>query len=582
MKIVLKNLTGLNFKGLRSFSFELDPDSTDFKGYNKTGKTTLMDAFLWLFFGKDSTDRKDFEIKTLDENNKPYHRLDHEVSAVIDVDGENITLRRVYKEKWTKPRGTNQEVFSGHTADFYWNDVPMKESEYQAKVSSIINENIFKLITNTSYFNSLKWQERRNALLQIAGTISNDDIFSSLSGDFTELKKALNAKKSVDEFKKEINAKKKKIADEKETIPVRISEADRSLPEQLDYTSIEAKILNLSNELTNIDRQLMDKTQEEKQRQDAIVIKMKEVGTMRSQLQQIEFGERNAIQEKKRLREKNIMDKRSLLRNKEDEASRMRVDYSTEEKRKSGLELIATDLRQKWENINKEELKFNDGDFCCPTCRRTYEAEDVEAKKNEMRANFNTDKSRRLANITEQGSKIKDDINTIIAKLDNIAANGKTLRAEIEVMKSDIQTLEEEHSRLSANEEVEMKNAIENNTEYKGIQEMISLRTEEIDSPAQTVDNSAIIQRKKEISLALDGLKTQKATKEQREKIRIQAGLDIINVFCEHYNVYAPVWIDNRESVIDLPQTNSQLINLFVSEAHQKLTLVRKKELAVA
>jgi exonuclease SbcC len=42
-----------------------------------------MDAFLWLFFGKDSTDRKDFEIKTLDENNKPYHRLDHEVSAVI-------------------------------------------------------------------------------------------------------------------------------------------------------------------------------------------------------------------------------------------------------------------------------------------------------------------------------------------------------------------------------------------------------------------------------------------------------------------------------------------------------------------
>jgi hypothetical protein len=37
---------------------------------------------------------------------------------------------------------------------FIWNDVPMKESEYQAKVSSIINENIFKLITNTSYFNS--------------------------------------------------------------------------------------------------------------------------------------------------------------------------------------------------------------------------------------------------------------------------------------------------------------------------------------------------------------------------------------------------------------------------------------------
>lgn len=33
----------------------------------------LVMLFKWLFFDKDSSDRKDFNIKTLDENNKPIH-----------------------------------------------------------------------------------------------------------------------------------------------------------------------------------------------------------------------------------------------------------------------------------------------------------------------------------------------------------------------------------------------------------------------------------------------------------------------------------------------------------------------------
>jgi exonuclease SbcC len=665
MTIILKKLSGLNFKGLRSFCFEFDPESTDFKGYNKTGKTTLMDAFLWLFFGKDSTDRKDFEIKTLDENNKPYHRLDHEVSAVITVDMEEITLRRVFKEKWTKPRGTNQEIFSGHTTDFYWNEVPMKESEYQAKVSSIINENIFKLITNTSYFNSLKWQDRRNALIQIAGTISNDDVISSLSGDFTELKKALNAKKTVDEFKKEIGSKKKTIKEGLEQIPFRIDEADRSMPELVNYAEIETKISEENNDLATIEQQLMDKTESEKKRQQAITDKVREVGTMKSRLQQIEFEEKNKVQEKRRHREQVILNKKVELRNKQDEKSRLLVDYSTEEKRRSGLELIADDLRKKWDAVNKEQLVFKDDEFKCPACGTEFAAEKIETKKTELTNNFNANKSKRLEEITAHGKKVKEDIEVINAKLGNIKSHGITLASEIELLQNDIATLEQENARLATDETTELNAAIEGNTEYAGISQMIKLRNEEIESPAPAEDRSDLISRKQALRMVIDDLKKQLATKEQREKVlarieelkqqeskmaqelanlegvefsieqftkakmdllenringrfkvakfkmfedqinggqveacttlingvpysdanyasRIQAGLDIINVFCDHYNVYAPVWIDNRESVIDLPQTNSQLINLFVSESHQKLTLVRKKELVAA
>src|SRR6185295_9026071 len=148
MTIELKKLSLTNFKGIRHFTSEFG-HIANICGDNATGKTTLKDAFLWLFFGKDSTDRKDFEIKTLDENNNPYHHLDHEVEALIVIDGGIINIRRTLREKWVKKRGEQTSVFSGHETAFFWNDVPMKEGEFQAKVASVFNENIFKLITNT-------------------------------------------------------------------------------------------------------------------------------------------------------------------------------------------------------------------------------------------------------------------------------------------------------------------------------------------------------------------------------------------------------------------------------------------------
>jgi hypothetical protein len=47
---------------------------------------------------------------------------------------------------------------------------------------------------------------------------------------------------------------------------------------------------------------------------------------------------------------------------------------------------------------------------------------------------------------------------------------------------------------------------------------------------------------------------------------KINAGLDIINTLCTHYNAFAPVFIDNAESVNSLLPVNSQLIRLVVSK----------------
>jgi hypothetical protein len=52
---------------------------------------------------------------------------------------------------------------------------------------------------------------------------------------------------------------------------------------------------------------------------------------------------------------------------------------------------------------------------------------------------------------------------------------------------------------------------------------------------------------------------------------KINAGLDIINTLCYHHNVFAPIFIDNRESVVEIIPISSQIINLIVSPGVSKL-----------
>ena len=55
---------------------------------------------------------------------------------------------------------------------------------------------------------------------------------------------------------------------------------------------------------------------------------------------------------------------------------------------------------------------------------------------------------------------------------------------------------------------------------------------------------------------------------------QINAGLDIIRAISKHYNMYAPIFIDNRESVVVIPEMQCQVINLVVDKSYSKLTYI--------
>lgn len=94
--IKINYLRFLNFKSFRDKRIEFS-DNTEICGRNATGKTTVFDGFMWCLFGKDSTDRKQFNVKTLDADGNAIPKLPHEVEAGIDEFIEPIKNRNMKK-----------------------------------------------------------------------------------------------------------------------------------------------------------------------------------------------------------------------------------------------------------------------------------------------------------------------------------------------------------------------------------------------------------------------------------------------------------------------------------------------------
>ncbi len=123
------------FKGAKDVTFVPDGEDATIYGDNGTGKTTIMDAVSWLFFDKDSNNSAKFEIKTLDENGVAIPGIDHEVEGVFDNGDTQVTFKKVFREDYTKKRGSLTAELTGHKTDHYMNGAPKSQREYKEAVS---------------------------------------------------------------------------------------------------------------------------------------------------------------------------------------------------------------------------------------------------------------------------------------------------------------------------------------------------------------------------------------------------------------------------------------------------------------
>jgi exonuclease SbcC len=464
MQIKLKELKITNFKGIEHFQATFNHITNVF-GENATGKTTIMDAFLWLFFGKNSEDVSQFEVKRLDVNNRFIPKQEAEVEAILHMDQQEIAVKKVLRQKWTRRRGELKDEYTGDENVYYWNNVPLKEAEFKTKIKEIIDENIFKLITNPFYFNSQKWQTRRNTLIDIAGAITNQEILDAVVNNnnrtqFTDLIAALNNKKTLDEFKAELAAKKKKIKDEAEHLPSRIAEVRHGMPETKDFDAIRKELQILNDQLQQLQTTLNDEAalqvEENKNRAEQLRAynlqvqqKQQSIFSTKTKMQNVEFEAKQKAKEQGGQLQRNMASLENKLQERKlDKDGRDRLLKNLEQQVQD-KEKQVEELRNEYLKKDEKQLQFAGNEFVCPSCKQSLPNDDVEAKKQELTANFNKNKLQDLTSIKSKGEALVNEISNLNERIANGKASVKTLDAEIDQLEKELDDLKEQ-SKLPA------------------------------------------------------------------------------------------------------------------------------------
>ncbi len=657
MKVIkLQRLVLTNFKGIKALEVNLNGTDAKVYGDNGTGKTTVFDAFVWLLFNKDSQNKSDFQIKTM-ENDKVVHKLNHEVEATLLVDGKELQLKKVFKEKWTKPRGQIEHVFGGHTTDYYIDEVPSKKKEYDETITDIINEDVFKLLTNPNEFNvNMHWKDRRNLLFEIAGDITDEDVIAS-NKDLSKLLDVLNGR-SIDDMKKVIAAKRKEINKKLEEIPTRIDELHRNKPDtgtlkrsdtkgQID--KVMAEIEEKDNEIKTIT--IGTATNDLKRKVSDIELQIVNVRNEHTQIEQESLFKLKAkLQEEQSNHQILQGDVKGLLQQKK-RNEELITSY------KEQMETLKTEFVERKSTVETEQEKQFDGDTHCPTCEQALPVDQVE----ELKEKFNVNKSEILEafktyqqDVNKRGLKLKKEVEQLQAEneelqkeIDKVTETGKKKVADIEHLEKQITAAESEVKPIEDNEQY-----IQLNDEKRALQDEIKQLDESVEQSVNSIKtsinelnlkrnelqgqllqfdeveraNARIAELEAEEKLLVEAHEeqehllylTEEFTRKKVELItdkvnekfeharfklfeeqingginetcvvigkngesfeninnaqRINISLDIINTLSKHYQVQAPIFVDNAEAVTKLIDIESQVISLVVSGQDKQLRI---------
>ena len=417
-QIRLINLTLRGWRGAENLSLHFNGESAVVSGRNASGKSRVMDAFLWLLFGKDSQDRKDYELRTRTADGKVQHHTECSVQGTLSIDGEVVTLRREYKEQWVRPRGQKEEVFKGNVTECSWNDVPVRVGDFQKRVNSeIIDDTLFRLITNPSYFFALKWQQQRDMLLSMAATRSDEEIAAG-NKDFTTLLDKISGGSLID-YRREIAARIKRIKAEMADIPARIAQTEEMCPKEEDWAEIENSIRLIGEHRNTLQDQLGNASKRQTDMRSKDMDLAEQIAILQvKQRMAVKLAEDEARKEADQLNEERRIIEAELQR-----ASRLNaennIDLRHNEERVATLSRQRDELmqqldalRQEWHTIKSEEYVAQD---VCPTCGQ-HLPEEMVAKSREAAEQY---KKQRLDDNNKRGKDTAAMLQSVKRQLEN-------------------------------------------------------------------------------------------------------------------------------------------------------------------
>lgn len=414
-----------NFRGIKELTVNFDGKNAAIFGANGTGKTTVANAICWLLTGKSVTGEKNFSPKTVGMK-----KAEHSAEAVfVSDDGANtISLKKVFKEKWKKPRG-QEAVLAGHETILYVNNLKVKDSVYQDAIEKLLPgiDNIEALTIAGHFTEGLSVKERRNVLFQLFnGSIEN---MIDLP-EFMELKVSLEGR-SVEDFRKFSEAGRKQAQAWLDEAPASISLLE-STKENIIEGNIEAVQEELHSKEDQLHKLIAAAGSSDKETEKARLKRELDDAEYQYSVKQREMEEAWSTQLRAEKLALSVISDEQVEKIRKIKSLEKQVAEQMEEQEK---------LRKAFRDVAGK--KWDEAQAVCPTCHRPLPADEAQ----QMRAEFEENCASLKADIVKKGKQLTE----IIKQLE---AEKVEAKKEVEDLEKSIASQHEAIHKLRANEPI--------------------------------------------------------------------------------------------------------------------------------
>lgn len=636
-RIILKKLLIQNFKGCRERSIDFG-NVTNIFGANASGKTTVLDAWMWLLFNKDSSGAEKFKVRPQDEDGKPVDNVEIAVEAVLDVDGTEITLRKTQKQNWVKKRGTDITTLQGNVNTYEIDSFPASEKEFKEKISSIILEELFKLLSDPRAFAALPWKKQREILMKFISDVTDADIIAADPDTYAPVSDeilAAGVDKAIEKAKKAMAT----LKDRQKELPARIDEASKSLVQIPELAELELQRNALNEQLEEVQKRRDDIGQA----YQVVADIRAEIMETKMDMDSIKF-EANAKLDARRREarrihsdlESKVFDLFEKRQKKEGEVKRLQELVEEKEQQR-------TSLGEKYKST--KAMTMDESETVCKMCKQVLPADRIE----QIMADFEKNKEDQVNKVLSDGRKVKSEIDDANSRIKTLQGEIATLKQawseatadknkayeamnaipdsvdisdnqEYQALQTKLSNLETQLGNMDTGESIKQQLSIrekgireeldavskqfgmwESNERTKGNIEILKTEQKEVGQKVADQEKKVFLleqfsMAKMEMLSSKINSQFQSVTVKMFEKQlnggmaptckiqidgvdyadlnsagKIQAGLDVISSLAKLYSISVPVWLDNRESVTEIPEVDGQVINLFVSPEDKEL-----------
>ena len=453
MRATLKKIVLENFMCYAHAEFDLFA-LTKIMARNGVGKSSIVAVINWVLYNCDG-DLKDNPNVRREVNGKPVDDMDTYGELTFDIDGKEITMKKVQKRTHSKDGSSYKD-----DNKYFINDVPKTLKDFNAYLD--VDMNVFKMCSNVNAFLNQKPAEMREYLFSLVGDVTDLDI-ASQRAELAELVPLLN-KYTVEELSAMNKATKTKITKDLPILDGQIKEKERDiqLKQAIDVSDLELQKNSLKEQITDcVAKQTdNDKLMAEYDKASSDILNLK-----------FELSDMS-----RKANEENVKARRNL------ETQISNLNYVIEDGKKSvrnaeeifGFNKEKIEEYQRTLDVSREEWKaekervFDENNLICPYCKQEY----PEDKKEELRADFKAHKEAELNRITDKGNTAKKELDVAKNQLAEAERKLAEYKERLNTYAHDMFILEKQLSELP--QEIDVSTT----EEYKALEQQIAEKEE--------------------------------------------------------------------------------------------------------